>query len=106
MRGLEKLWGLAIREVEGAEDNVLLVIAGEDGNDALTALWNDEGNSDNLVDVWRKSQLSRELERLLSNIEPSMENGKRKRTESELQFGKRAVLGFDSTKAESYGSAG
>lgn len=33
VRGLEKLWGLAIRDVESVEDNVLLALAGdEDSN--------------------------------------------------------------------------
>ena len=39
VRGLEKLWGLAIREVEGVEDSVLLVITGEDGNDTVASVW-------------------------------------------------------------------
>lgn len=101
VRGLEKLWGLAIREVEGVEDNVLLVIAGEDGNDTLSSVWNDEGNSDNLVEVWRKSQISRELERLLSTVEPPIENGKRKRTDSDVHAGKKVGLsGVQSIKAQ------
>lgn len=30
MRGLEKLWGLAIRDVEAVEDNVLSALAGDE----------------------------------------------------------------------------
>ena len=102
VRGLEKLWGLAIREVEDVEDDVLLVITGEDGIDTLTSVWNDEGNSDNLVDVWRNSQISRELERLLSTVEPSIENGKRKRTDSASHSWKKAGLSrTQSTNVES-----
>jgi hypothetical protein len=101
VRGLEKLWGLAIREVEGVEDNVLLVITGDDGNDTLSSVWNDEGNSDNLVEIWRKSQISRELERLLSIVEPPTENGKRKRTDSDVHAGKKLGLsGVQSIKAQ------
>jgi hypothetical protein len=89
VRGLEKLWGLTIREVEGVEDNVLLVITGDDGNDTLSSVWNDDGNSDNLVEIWRKSQISRELERLLAIVEPPIENGKRKRTDSDSHAGRK-----------------
>ncbi|KAG0646699.1 Quinic acid utilization activator [Hyphodiscus hymeniophilus] len=102
VRGLEKLWGLAIRDVGDVEDDVLLVIAGETGTDSLTT-WNDEVNSDNLVEIWRKSQISRELERLLSNIEPLTDNGKRKRGEADSQPGKKIGLstGAPSAKSES-----
>jgi hypothetical protein len=30
VRGLEKLWGLAIRDVDAVEDNVLMALAGDD----------------------------------------------------------------------------
>jgi hypothetical protein len=85
VRGLEKLWGLAIREVNGVENGVLLVINGEDGSDTFLGDWNDEENSDNLVEAWRKSQISKELERLLSNSEPPSESRKRKHTDSGSQ---------------------
>lgn len=45
---------------------------------------NDEGNSENLVGTWRKSQLSKELETLLSSLEIAPENGKRKRGDSDV----------------------
>ena len=104
VRGLEKLWGLAIQEVEDVEDSVFQVITGENGNDDIIfSRWNDESSSDNLVETWRKSKISRELERLLSNTEPSTENGKRKRTESDShpgnKFGLRTAI--QSTKTES-----
>jgi hypothetical protein len=51
-------------------------------------LYSDEGNSDTLVEIWRKSQISRELERLLSNTEPPTLNSKRKRTDSETHVGR------------------
>jgi len=79
---MEKLWGVAIKEVQGLEDNMLLALTSEE-NDRYINIWNDEGNSDNLVDLWRKSQILTELERLLSTPEPSNEFGKRKRTDSE-----------------------
>lgn len=43
VRGLEKLWGLAIKEVDAVEDNVLAALAGdEDGKESALTLWNDE----------------------------------------------------------------
>jgi hypothetical protein len=41
------------------------------------------------VETWRKSQMSRELERLLSSQEPSTETMKRKRVDSDVQSTKR-----------------
>lgn len=87
VRGLEKLWGLAIREVTDVEDNILLVVTGEGGGntDFQVADWYDEGNSDKLVEVWRQSKISKELERLLSNTEQTSENRKRKHTDSSFR---------------------
>ncbi|TVY82371.1 Quinic acid utilization activator [Lachnellula suecica] len=85
VRGLEKLWGLAIRDGNHIETDMLSILDGngvEDGG-SLKA-WNDEGNSENLVGTWRKSQLSKELETLLSSLELAPENGKRKRVDSEV----------------------
>lgn len=85
VRGLEKLWGLAIRDVRGVEDNVLLALTGDGQNDAFLDDWNDEGASDSVVEVWRKSKISKELERLLSNPEPTPESRKRKLVDSASQ---------------------
>lgn len=57
-------------------------------NSPLTS-WNDESISEALVETWRKSIMSKELERLLSSQEPNTEL-KRKRTGSDLQAPKRA----------------
>jgi hypothetical protein len=89
VRGMEKLWGLAIREMTEIEDHILQVVAGDDGSDTFLAVWNDETNSDSLVESWRKSQISRELERLLENRETPVETTKRKRTESDSQAGRK-----------------
>jgi hypothetical protein len=48
------------------------------GHESPLSIWNDESNSEALVEIWRKSHISRELERLLSSQEPSFE-GKRRR---------------------------
>ncbi|KAM0132056.1 hypothetical protein ACHAO1_007025 [Botrytis cinerea] len=101
VRGIEKLWGLAIREVEGVEDEILAVFNGDETNETLISIWRNEDGlqSDSLAEVWRKSQLSRELERLLPILEPGPGSGtgdisKRKRLDSDVQTGKRPVLGL------------
>lgn len=80
VRGMEKLWGLAVKEVEDVEEELLAALGDE--NQQRT-VWNDESNSENLVDIWRKSQIFSGLERLLSSlaIEPP-ETAKRKRVDS------------------------
>ncbi|CAL3967980.1 unnamed protein product [Diplocarpon coronariae] len=84
VRGLEKLWGLAIRDVDEVEDNILAALAGDkDSTESPLSAWKDEANSDTLVEIWRKSTISRELERLLSSQEPT--ETKRKRVNSESQ---------------------
>lgn len=96
VRGLEKLWGLAIREVQGVEDNILLVVSNDGGNDRFLDAWNDENNAESLVDTWRKSYISKELERLLS-LPESVENGKRKRADTDLFVEKRIGLSVNPT---------
>ncbi|KAL2065508.1 hypothetical protein VTL71DRAFT_3178 [Oculimacula yallundae] len=82
VRGLEKLWGLAIRDVDEVEDNILSALAGdENSTESPLTVWNDETNSEALVEIWRKSTMSRELEKLLSSQEPT--EPKRKRTDSD-----------------------
>ncbi|QSZ32272.1 hypothetical protein DSL72_001846 [Monilinia vaccinii-corymbosi] len=98
VRGIEKLWGLALREVEGVEDGILSVFNGDETNEALVSTWrNEDGQMDSLAEVWRKSQLLRELERLLPILELGSSSGstdvsKRKRLDSDAQIGKRPVL--------------
>ncbi|ESZ92488.1 hypothetical protein SBOR_7151 [Sclerotinia borealis F-4128] len=102
VRGIEKLWGLTIREVKGVEEGILSIFNGDETNEALVSTWrNEDGQSDSLAEVWRKSQLSRELERLLPILEPGPGSGsaeiiKRKRLDSDVQLGKRPVLGGQS----------
>ncbi|KAE8443737.1 hypothetical protein EG329_001417 [Mollisiaceae sp. DMI_Dod_QoI] len=101
VRGLEKLWGLAIRDVDAVEDQMLVALAGdEESNESPLTLWNDESTSEILVDTWRKSQISRELERLLSSQEPTVET-KRKRLGSDIQPPKRVErASFSQTSAD------
>ena len=93
VRGMEKLWGLAISEVQGVNDNLMHIIKKDEENDGFLSVWNDESNSESLVEFWRKSQVSRELERLLSAPDQPTESGKRRRTESESYMGKTMKLG-------------
>lgn len=86
VRGLEKLWGLTIREAEGVEDTILSILGGaEDGHEfeTLARRWNDREGSETLLETWRKSRISQELERLLPILDSVEEKpGKRKRPES------------------------
>lgn len=86
VRGLEKLWGLSIREVEGLEDDVLGVLTGEvepSTFESLSGVWNDREGPGTLLKTWRDSRISRELERLLPVLDsPDEKTGKRKRPES------------------------
>ena len=46
VRGLEKLWGIAIKEVDTIEDSILTALAGnEDSNESVLSVWNDESKS-------------------------------------------------------------
>ncbi|KAH8802799.1 fungal-specific transcription factor domain-containing protein [Xylogone sp. PMI_703] len=92
VRGMEKLWGLTLREVKGVEDSILLILTGDEGT--LVRIWNDDGQSENLVDGWRKSQISRELERLLPVLDSGADATKRKRADpEESQAEKRLAIG-------------
>jgi hypothetical protein len=81
---MEKMFGLAIRDVQGVEENMMHVMTKDEGNDTFLRIWNDENSSELLVESWRKSQISRELERLLSTPEAPGQIGKRRRTEPEF----------------------
>lgn len=79
VRGMEKLWGLAVKEVEDVEEDVLAALGDEEQQ---RSVWKDE-NSDNLVEIWRKSQIFTGLERLLSSMTVDPTDGiKRKRANS------------------------
>jgi len=81
---MEKLWGLAISEVDGLEERMLNVTL-KDGTSEETSFqttWNDEGNSEILLETWNKSAISKELNRLLTVSDIPAEHVKRKRTTS------------------------
>lgn len=83
VRGLEKLWGLTIREADGIEETVLNILnsgADPDG-EILLKVWNDREESETLQETWRKSRISQELDRLLPILESSDDKAaKRRRT--------------------------
>jgi hypothetical protein len=84
VRGLEKLWGLSIREATSIEDTVLGLLGGENNppSEELSRKWNDQGCNETLLESWRKSRISKELERLLPLLENSEDKTiKRKRQE-------------------------
>ncbi|KAI9728261.1 MAG: hypothetical protein M1834_007754 [Cirrosporium novae-zelandiae] len=81
VRGLEKLWALAIHEHKDIEETILEIL-GEDGSkrEALVRIWNDEGLPEPLIETWKKSRILRQLERLLPILDQTDEKiGKRKR---------------------------
>jgi hypothetical protein len=76
VRGMEKLWGIAIRKITDAEGLLISVL--NDTKDPLVQAWNDDSSGP--LRVWRKSQLARELERHLPVFDAAREKGsKRKR---------------------------
>jgi len=42
VRGLEKLWGIPIKEVTTVEDSILTALAGSEDNESVLNVWNDE----------------------------------------------------------------
>ena len=49
VRGLEKLWGIAIKEVDTIEDSILTALAGNEDNESVLNVWNDESKSPNTL---------------------------------------------------------
>lgn len=89
VRGLEKLWGLGFSQITELEPRMLkLLEVGPDGKgfQALASLWNDDQTQTPLPEIWRKSQVSRELERLLPIFDRGEERvGKRRRLDGEFR---------------------
>jgi len=59
VRGLEKLWGIAIKEVDTIEDSILTALAGNEDNESVLNVWNDESKPFRILGhLWRfKSQV-------------------------------------------------
>jgi len=83
VRGLEKLWGLTIREAADVETTILSLLDRKDGIEALSRTWSDKDFEETLLDTWRKSRLCRELDTLLPLLEIADDKSvKRKRQDS------------------------
>ncbi|KAI9370959.1 fungal-specific transcription factor domain-containing protein [Aspergillus egyptiacus] len=85
VRGLEKLWALAICNIDGFED-AMLSLLGTTAESAgrrprLMSIWTDDGTSETLHESWKTCRLYNALERMLSNSDsPSPRSlGKRSR---------------------------
>jgi hypothetical protein len=48
VRGLEKLWGIAIKEVNTIEDSILTALAGNEDNESVLSVWNDESEPNSI----------------------------------------------------------
>ncbi|KAL2797488.1 fungal-specific transcription factor domain-containing protein [Aspergillus keveii] len=88
VRGLEKLWALAICNIDGFEDTMLSLLgttAESTGRrKRLMALWGDDGASETLHESWKTCRLYHALEKMLSsNSESSSPNGSGKRSRDE-----------------------
>ena len=73
VRGLEKLWALALSNFDGFEDRVLALLGATAESvgrrPTLMKLWTDESTSERLHEVWKTSRLWGVLEKMLSNTD-------------------------------------
>ncbi|OJJ53302.1 hypothetical protein ASPSYDRAFT_162870 [Aspergillus sydowii CBS 593.65] len=71
VRGLEKLWALAICNIDGFEDTMLSLLGTTaetvGRRDRLVSLWTDDGASETLHESWKTSRLYNALEKMLSS---------------------------------------
>ncbi|KFY85492.1 hypothetical protein V500_08387 [Pseudogymnoascus sp. VKM F-4518 (FW-2643)] len=84
VRGLEKLWGISLRNADGLESTILKIIeTGDTDPHSLAKIWNDKEGNETLVETWRRSKVYQELDRLLPLLDLSDDKpGKRKRTDA------------------------
>lgn len=83
VRGLEKLWGLTIREAPDVETTILSLLDQNKGIEQLSKAWSDKDCEETLLETWRGSRLSKELDTLLPLLELADDKtAKRKRQES------------------------
>jgi hypothetical protein len=48
VRGLEKRWGIAIKEVNTIENGILTALAGNEDNESVLSVWNDESEPNSI----------------------------------------------------------
>ncbi|KAL4789191.1 fungal-specific transcription factor domain-containing protein [Aspergillus venezuelensis] len=89
VRGMEKLWALAICNIDGFEDTMLSLLgttADSVGRrDRLISLWTDDGASETLHESWKTCRLYNAFEKMLSSSSDSSSphgSGKRPRANS------------------------
>lgn len=84
VRGLEKLWGISLRNADGLEATILKIIeTGDTDPHSLAKIWNDKEGNETLVETWRRSKVYQELDKLLPLLDLSDDKpGKRKRTDA------------------------
>ncbi|KAL2840160.1 fungal-specific transcription factor domain-containing protein [Aspergillus pseudoustus] len=100
VRGLEKLWALAICNIDGFEDTMLSLLgttAESTGRrKRLIALWGDDGASETLHESWKTCRLYSALEKMLSsNSGSSSPNGSGKRSRDDYNHLSTSDLGSD-----------
>ncbi|KAL4901026.1 hypothetical protein BDW74DRAFT_87486 [Aspergillus multicolor] len=88
VRGLEKLWALAICNIDGFEDTMLSLLGTTTDSvgrrTRLMSLWTDESASETLHESWKTCRLYNSLERMLSSSsDPSSPQGVGKRLREE-----------------------
>ncbi|KAL4867853.1 hypothetical protein BDV12DRAFT_111353 [Aspergillus spectabilis] len=85
VRGLEKLWALAICNIDGFEDTMLSLLGTTadtvDRRNRLMSLWGDDSASETLHESWKTCRLYNALEKMLSSHSDSSspQSGKRVR---------------------------
>lgn len=71
VRGLEKLWALALSNIDGFEDTMLALLGATPDSagrrSKLMSVWTNDGASETLHESWKTSRLFSALERMLSN---------------------------------------
>ncbi|KAL4943961.1 hypothetical protein BDV06DRAFT_122900 [Aspergillus oleicola] len=89
VRGMEKLWALAICNIDGFEDTMLSLLgttADSVGRrDMLISLWTDDGASETLHESWKTCRLYNAFEKMLSSSSDSPSphgSGKRPRADN------------------------
>ncbi|KAL4783883.1 fungal-specific transcription factor domain-containing protein [Aspergillus varians] len=88
VRGLEKLWALAICNIDGFEDTMLSLLGATTDSvsrrNRLISLWTNDGASETLHESWKSCRLYSALEKMLSstpNASSPHGSGKRPRDE-------------------------
>ncbi|KAL2005230.1 hypothetical protein VTN00DRAFT_2440 [Thermoascus crustaceus] len=87
VRGLEKLWALALCNIDGLEDTALALL-GATAESAgrrprLMQLWTGEATSESLHDAWKTSRLFGALEKMLSHSDADRAQLSAKRSREE-----------------------